>query len=356
MPRLIAVRFAAIAFAAAVLNIVPAAAASDRDHLADESIGLMIENSGNGQAEALLGILYLRGMRVESDPIAATAWLERAAAAGHPAGIYAAARMYAEGIGVAPDTDRARRLLRDADPATFGTLADAVRQLRLSLDLPDVPVMSAAASPAPDTGGLAPSTTAPSGEALVPPARAPVAAPVAEPPVEPSPPSGAAAPSEPEPLAVAEPASPAVAGPGAAGTTEPAATEPAGTEPVPPASAAEPPPPAARPTEPSAAGSIVANAPAISPAPGPGLAATPAVYAQLATLFAENSAAAELNRVRALLPAALLEGHDLVVRSVRLGDGRLAFRVLAIGFDDREGVRAFCSQVAPTGIGCIPRG
>lgn len=110
---------------------------TDRDALGNEAIELMIENSGAGQAEALLGVLYLRGMRLEPDPVAAMAWLERAARAGHPAGLYAAARMLAEGIGVAVDTERARNLLKDHDPARFGPLAGAVRQLRLSLDLPE---------------------------------------------------------------------------------------------------------------------------------------------------------------------------------------------------------------------------
>jgi len=157
--------------------------ASDRDALGNEAIELMIENSGPGQAEALLGVLYLRGMRSEPDPVAATAWLERAARAGHPSGIYAAARMYAEGIGVPVDVGRARELLRDQDPARFGAMTDAVRQLRLSLDLPPAP--DPAPSPAP-----APATTTPAEPP--PPAPKPEVAAVA--PVPPPPPSPVQAP------------------------------------------------------------------------------------------------------------------------------------------------------------------
>jgi len=131
------------AMIAGLLALLPAVGEAievgDRDALGNEAIELMIENSGPGQAEALLGVLYLRGMRSEPDPVAATAWLERAARAGHPSGVYAAARMYAEGLGVPVDAARARDLLRDQDPARFGAMADAVRQLRLSLDLPSVP-------------------------------------------------------------------------------------------------------------------------------------------------------------------------------------------------------------------------
>ncbi|MFN8924631.1 MAG: tetratricopeptide repeat protein, partial [Rhodospirillales bacterium] len=119
----------------------PAAAQAPavRDTLGNEAIGLMIDNAGDGQAEALLGVLYLRGVRIDPDPIAALAWFTRAANDGHPAGVYGAARMLAEGVGVPADPDRARALLRDRPPSAFGALADAVRQLRLSLDLPPEP-------------------------------------------------------------------------------------------------------------------------------------------------------------------------------------------------------------------------
>lgn len=154
-----------------------------RDDMADRAIGLMLENPGPGQAETLLGLLYLRGARLESDPVAAGAWLERAAANGHPAGIYAAARLYAEGVGVPADPERARRLLAGADPARFGGLADQVRQLMATLDIapppapaepavepvppaeppPAEPVIAAAPPPAPapvsDGGPVAQSAT-----------------------------------------------------------------------------------------------------------------------------------------------------------------------------------------------------
>lgn len=118
-----------------------------RDDMADRAIGLMLENPGPGQAETLLGLLYLRGARLEADPVAAGAWLERAAANGHPAGIYAAARLYADGVGVPPDPERARRLLTGVDPARFGGLADQVRQLMATLD---VAVAPPAPEPAPE--------------------------------------------------------------------------------------------------------------------------------------------------------------------------------------------------------------
>lgn len=124
-----------------------------RDDMADRAIGLMLENPGPGQAETLLGLLYLRGARLEADPVAAGAWLERAAANGHPAGIYAAARLYADGIGAPPDPERARRLLTGVDPARFGGLADQVRQLMAALDV-------AVAPPAPEPQPAPPATPA----------------------------------------------------------------------------------------------------------------------------------------------------------------------------------------------------
>lgn len=183
------------------------AAGNERDALGNEAIELMIENSGAGQAEALLGVLYLRGMKSEPDPVAALAWLDRSARAGHPAGIYAEARIYAEGIGVPADPDKARSLLRDRDPSQFGPLADAVRQLRLSLDLPattataPAPVAAEPAKPAAATApplppvapppvaeAAPPPPPAPAPEPAVPPAPAPQPVAAAEPPAPPPPP------------------------------------------------------------------------------------------------------------------------------------------------------------------------
>lgn len=320
---------ATVAFGLSLGVFGPATAAStDRDSLADEAIGLMIEHSGSGQAEALLGILYLRGMRIETDPVAASAWLDRAAAAGHPAGVYAAARMYAEGIGVPADPERARRLLRDADPAAYGPLGEAVRQLRLSLDLPDSP--PGREIPTPVTAPPAP---------VLPAAPVPLPAPVvqAEPPaVEPAPTTAPApAPVQqsaaPEPPAVEPP--PAVAAPVAVAPPAPAPAQAPAPAPVPAAPTASAPPAAA-------VGSETPSAP----------------HVQLATLFTDASTASELERIRTRMPPDAMAGRDLVVQTVRLSDGRTAWRILAVGFATRDDVKAFCGQATARGLGCIPRG
>lgn len=192
----------AVLLCAGLLSAVSAgpAIADDRDRLADEAIGLLIENTGPGQAESLLGILYLRGMRVESDPIAASGWLERAAAAGHPAGVYVAARMYAEGIGVAPDPERARRLLGDTPPAAFGPLTESVRQLRLSLDLPADGAARLAETPETAAPVATPVATGPAA-----PSNSLVASPLVAVPQE-APSAGVAAAEAPAPVATSEPA------------------------------------------------------------------------------------------------------------------------------------------------------
>lgn len=291
-------RFLTLALVGAALLTAmtgPAAASGDRDALSDETIGLMIDDSGPGQAEALLGVLYLRGMRIESDPVAASAWLDRAARAGHPAGIYGAARMHADGIGVPVDAERARRLLRDADPARFGPLADAVSRLRRDLGLSETPAVAV-----PEVDGRA---------------------------IEPA----AALPATDE--GKTTPAVPA--------TTEPATfTEPAAARPEPP------------PAEPVAAERPTAETP---PAPPTGETAN-SPFAQLATLFSEASTASEMARIRGIVPAHLLQGRELGVRAVRLGDGRTAWRIVATGFAQRDDVRIFCGLVAASGLGCIPRG
>lgn len=294
----------------AVGTAASALAQPDRDVIADETIGLMLENPGIGQAEALLGVLYLRGMRIEADPIAATAWLERSARAGHPAGVYAAARMYAEGIGVPVDADRARRLLAAADPASFGSLAEAVRQLRLALDLP-----AAGPTPVVTTEDRSPAKPEPQPELAA----------VAAPP----------APMTTEPMTAAAPAM-AIA---------PAADAERAVAPPPSGAAPETAPtPAPRP------------APAAAAPPAPQPAVTDGPFAQLATLFAESSTAGELVRIRSLVPADLLTGRRLAVEPVRLGDGRTAWRIAAFGFSSRDEVKVFCAGVAATGLACIPRG
>lgn len=266
--------------------------ATDRSSLGNEAIELMIENSGPGQAEALLGVLYLRGMRSEPDPIAAIAWLERAARAGHPSGIYAAARIHAEGIGVPVDTEKARSLLRDQDPQRFGPLADAVRRLRLSLDLPAAP--------------------------------------------------------DPEPAAPAASATPAPA-------TEVATAAPATPPPAPSAPPAPPPAaPAAAPT-PSAPPPQGPSAPPV-PAPTSGSEAPIGPFAQLATLFSEASTVGEAARFRAILPPELMIGRSVVVRATRLGDGRAAWRVMVIGFQESGDARVFCVVARQAGVECVPRG
>lgn len=295
----------------------PALASGDRDALSDETIGLMIDDSGPGQAEALLGVLYLRGMRIESDPIAASAWLDRAARAGHPAGVYGAARMHADGIGVPVDTARARQLLRDADPGRFGPLADAVRRLRHDLGLPEVAAGDATPKPAEDA--------------------------VKPPPVE----AAAEQAKDPPhvPAAAAEtalPAVPAVAErPVASGEPVPE-SEPAATI---AAAATAPQPPPARPT--------AAEPPPAADAPPAEVVAGP--FAQLATLFSEASTSSEMTRIRGIVPAHLLQGRELSVRPVRLGDGRTAWRIVATGFTHRDDVRIFCGLVAASGLGCLPR-
>ncbi|WP_029008009.1 SPOR domain-containing protein [Azospirillum halopraeferens] len=163
---------------------------TDRDRLAREALGLMVENAGPGQAEALLGVLYLRGGRIEVDPVAAAAWLERAADSGHPAGIYAAARIHAEGIGVRADPERARALLARADPAAFGPLEEAVRQLRLALDMPPAPA-EAAGEPEPQPEAVTVAPPPPVPEPAAPPEETPVA-PVTPPAPGPEPESPAA--------------------------------------------------------------------------------------------------------------------------------------------------------------------
>lgn len=312
----LAVLFAATSF--------PAHATGDRDALSDETIGLMIEDSGPGQAEALLGVLYLRGMRIESDPIAASAWLDRAARAGHPAGIYGAARMHADGIGVPVDTERARHLLRDADPARFGPLADAVRRLRHDLGLPEV----AAGAPAPETVGesATPPPVPAAATAAAPPPEVPVA--TAEPAVqaEPSAPRG-------EPASQADPAPQADSAPQADPTAAAAATE------------ATP--------QPTATASTAMEPPASPAVPAAEAVAGP--FAQLATLFSEASTSSEMARIRGIVPVTLLQGRDLSVRPVRLGDGRTAWRIVATGFTNRDEVRIFCGLVTASGLGCLPR-
>ncbi|WP_180287613.1 tetratricopeptide repeat protein [Azospirillum oleiclasticum] len=315
----------------------PARASGDRDALSDETIGLMIDDSGPGQAEALLGVLYLRGMRIESDPIAASAWLDRAARAGHPAGIYGAARMHADGIGVPVDAGRARQLLGDADPTRFGPLADAVRRLRRDLGLPDA--VAAPASP-PDHDAAKPSSpTSMAAEVNAPPAPPPASA---EPIVQPEPPVTA-------PAVSVEAALPA----------EPARTEPAQAEPAP----ASPLATMADPARGAVASGSASMPPPASPAaiePQHAMTAPPAdaiagPFAQLATLFSEASTATELSRIRGIVPPHLLQGHELSVRTVRLGDGRTAWRIVATGFAHRDDVRIFCGLVTASGLGCLPR-
>jgi hypothetical protein len=293
--------FAAALCLALVLPSATHAAGTERDALGNEAIELMIENSGAGQAEALLGILYLRGMRSDPDPVAAIAWLDRAARAGHPAGVYAAARVYAEGIGVPVDAEKARALLRDHDPARFGPLAGAVRQLRLSLDLP-----AGTAPPAAPETAKAPD-----------PAPAPAADAVAVPVPPPAPP--------PAPV-----------------------TEPALSAPAAPAPGAVP--------APSVPVAAVAAVPALDTSALPAADPLTAPAAQLATLFSESSTAGEVPRLRAAIPPALLAGRDLVIRTTRLADGRVAWRVLAIGFNGRDEVKDFCAGVRAAGLACIPRG
>lgn len=329
----------------------PAGAAGDRNALSDETIGLMIDDSGPGQAEALLGVLYLRGMRIESDPIAASAWLDRAARAGHPAGLYGAARMHADGIGVPVDTGRARQILGNADPARFGPLADAVRRLRRDLGLPEE--VAVTASP-PDQGTAKPAPFAASAEAenLPPPPAATEAAARPVPVVRPEPAAIA-------PVVTAEATLPAAPGPGEPARGETAQGPPVLAEPAPtnpPAAAAEPTPVVAA-TEAASPPSPIAPIATESP---PSAASQPpetviGPFAQLATLFSEASTASEMTRIRGIVPPHLLQGRELSVRTVKLGDGRAAWRIVATGFAHRDDVRIFCGLVTASGLGCLPR-
>lgn len=413
-----------------VAGAAPANGRSDRDTLADEAIGLMIENSGGGQAEALLGILYLRGMHIESDPVAAAAWLERAAAANHPAGLYAAARMYSEGLGVPRNPERARKLLSQIELAAFGELVPVVTQLRLALDMTEpagkavtvahkaektaekttdkiadksgekpAPAVIEAALPAPAVS-IAPVSASPvsapvqlasvatsSASTLSPVGSAMAATMTAAPPVPPAPPverpavehTPQAAPSAPVPVVVTPPELPVEP------SVTPAVIVSAPVAPV--AVPAAPPSPALsrsavvsttvrNPITPTAA--TLAPSPAPTPASGlsrrsqattsatmvtpvvstlfPSVPAPVGQYAQIATVFTEEAAARERNRILAALPGEIAAGREVMVRPLRAADGRATWLILVAGFANRGEARSFCEHAVAVKLGCLVKG
>jgi hypothetical protein len=410
---------AAAARAAAVLALLAAAAgqsraqdaaadaapAEARERLGNEALRLMIDDAGDGQAEALLGVLYLRGVRIDPDPVAALAWFERAAESGHGAGVYAAARILAGGAGVAPDPDAARALLGDRDPALFGELADAVRALRTSLGLPPDPPRR---EPEP-AGPAAPAEAAP------PPADPPAAVALPAPaPPEPEP-AAAQASTPPAPAPTADPVPPARAPEAPAVAAAPAAPPPA---PAPPAAPEPPPEPQAltvgsgpdaqalreladrirreraalvRGAElrvlPRFDGGTIAfelvadgvrdaaaaarlcrelgRSPAecavrASPRPASGAPEATAqeagAYVQLATVFDLEAAERERARFGRLVPEDLRAGAAVGWRSATLADGRAAFTIVLSPFADAAAARAACERLRRERIDCVPRG
>lgn len=83
-----------------------------------------LAESGDGHAQARLGMAYLRGKGVEHDVAKAILWLEKSASAGNSEGQYLLGQYYAHGKSEGDHRNAAKLLKRSADqgclPATFG--------------------------------------------------------------------------------------------------------------------------------------------------------------------------------------------------------------------------------------------
>ncbi|HZH25915.1 MAG TPA: SPOR domain-containing protein [Azospirillaceae bacterium] len=372
---------------------------ADRDALGNDAVRLMIDRAGRGQAEALLGVLYLRGLRIETDPVVAFAWFERAAREGHPAGIYGAARMLIDGLGVPADPERAKALLAGADPAAFGELADALRRLRLAVGLDGDPAAERteqAAAPAPQPPEQSPATPPPAAPAPAEPAPPPPAEPVpAPPPQATQPPEAQVAQAEaPQTQVAAAPPPPTLSLPPAeryqitAGRSGDAETlrrldQRIGREHRTLVAGLD------RRVLPVFEGGGLAfvltidglaDAAAVErlctalersvadcapkPSEGPVPAATAAAtaeqpagaFVQLATVPEEELARAERARFQRILPPELKAGVDVVVRTSSLADGRPAWTIVVAPFDDIAAARAYCERLKAVRLSCIPRG
>jgi localization factor PodJL len=65
--------------------------------------------SGNGKAQLLIGLKYLKGDGAEKNPVEAAKWIGKAAQRGEPMAQYWAGYVYQHGIGVSADPDEAMR-------------------------------------------------------------------------------------------------------------------------------------------------------------------------------------------------------------------------------------------------------
>jgi len=77
-----------------------------------------LAEAGDGDAQNVLGGLYLQGWGVDKDYNQAREWFEKSAAQVNPMGCYNLGGMYANGIGVEQDCDKARELVQK--PAEAG--------------------------------------------------------------------------------------------------------------------------------------------------------------------------------------------------------------------------------------------
>ena len=73
-----------------------------------------LADAGYVQAQVTMGLSYIDGTAVETDPSAAAAWFQRAQQSGHPQAEFYLGLMYARGLGVTPDKKAALRLLQQA--------------------------------------------------------------------------------------------------------------------------------------------------------------------------------------------------------------------------------------------------
>ena len=349
--------------------------------LANEALGLMLDNEARGQAEALLGVLFLRGMNLEADGPVALAWFERAAKAGHPVGTLAAARMLADGIGVPRDLDKARALLATANPTSFGSMMAEMSALRRTLGLPETPPPAAG----PTATVAKPAPPAPSSVA-VPSQPAPVAPPPSGHTPSPPPPKKPSADAElrlppadrytitagrsadaaslraitrrlqsdkPELMqGITARVLPAFEGDAlrytllleglrdarsVAQLCAALTRSMADCQPVPTTTTT--------PSAPAAAGA----------AAGARAADTGGGFIQLATLFDEAQVEQERLRMERVVPLDVRGGRKIQVRSAVVNDGRSAWTLVLSGFSDIEDARAVCEKLRAQKVDCFAR-
>lgn len=93
--------------------------------------------SGDADAQWLLGDRYQRGIDVEQDYTAAAEWYRKASGQGHAAAQYRLGLLYLTGQGVEPDRVRAETLLREAAIAGFPGAPMALASFYLGMGAPE---------------------------------------------------------------------------------------------------------------------------------------------------------------------------------------------------------------------------